>query len=103
MLGGADDPFPLHTKKALSDMGIDYGSLESVHARAEAARMIARESSCQAESPRSIGSAGTAYKARSLPADSKQRSQTMPVRRWRDEVAQELDSLRSKRTKTGPW
>ncbi|EMC92483.1 hypothetical protein BAUCODRAFT_292679 [Baudoinia panamericana UAMH 10762] len=35
-----DEPFPLLTKRAMSDSGVDYGSLESVQARAVAATSI---------------------------------------------------------------
>lgn len=40
-LDASSDPFPLYTKKALSDMGVDYGSLATVQARSEAAKKVA--------------------------------------------------------------
>lgn len=100
-VGATADPFPLYAKKALSDMGIDYGSLESVGSRSRAARMIAGECCPEIGSPDDLTDSDSVRKAHSSPLDDRGRSKTLPVLQWQRDVAEQTQVARKRRTRTG--
>ncbi|KAI6792849.1 hypothetical protein KC361_g6507 [Hortaea werneckii] len=101
-VGATADPFPMYSKKALSDMGINYGSLESLGSRSRAARMVAGEQRCpEVDSPDDMTDSGSVRKAHSSPLEDRGRSKTLPVLQWQRDVAEQTQVARIKRTRTG--
>jgi len=102
-VGTVNEPFPLHAKKALSDMAIGYGSLESVRARSGTARLLTNEAMPNIDSGsegeedgllpvRKIRSAPPGYRTKTRGALSLYSSQN---------VSGKVNGEGAKRTKTG--
>ncbi|GAB1734525.1 hypothetical protein NU195Hw_Modified_619t1 [Hortaea werneckii] len=100
-VGATADPFPLYAKKALSDMGIDYGSLESLESRSRAAIMAAGECGPEVGSADESTDGGSVRKAQSSPMDDRGRSKSLPVLQWQRDVAEQTQVARNRRTRTG--